>query len=164
MRWPRRQHPPPAPQDLDHGERVIAAAPLDDGGTITVTTHRLVVDGPESVRCPWHLIDSGGYRPDRDELWASFVDERPRQTWRISAPAQVPDAFRERVQASVVLVERVDIDRATSARVVLRKDLSDGALSVQVLYKDGADPDHPELRAGVADSVTRLAEHVGREL
>lgn len=164
MRLPRRRPALPAPEDLEAGERVVAAARLDDGGVLTVTTRHLVVAGPGEMRCPWHLIDSGGYRPEQDELWATFVDDRPRQSWRVRDPGQVPEAFRDRVQASVVLVERVDVDRANSARVVLRKDLADGSLSIQTIYKDTSDPDLPELRAGVEESVSRLAEHVGREL
>lgn len=78
-------------------------------------------------------------------------------------PGPVTDAFRERVQASVVLTEHVGVDRRDKARVVLRKDLATGALSVQTIYSEGADPDRPELKEQVDDALARLAEHVGLE-
>ena len=72
-------------------------------------------------------------------------------------------AFRERVQGSVVLTEHVVIDRVNAARVVLRKDPRDSRLSVQTIFRRGADPELPPLRQGIADAVARLAEHVGLE-
>lgn len=159
----RRRDKPEPPADLDRGERVLASATLADGGVLAVTTHRLVVEGEHPMRCPWHLVDGGGWRPDADEIWASFVDGREAGSWVLADPGGVTGAFRERVQASVVLTEHVGVDRRDKARVVLRKDLGSGVLSVQTIYAEGADPRRPELAEQVEDALARLAEHVGLE-
>ena len=159
----RRRDKQPQPEGLERGERVLASAALADGGVLAVTTYRIVVDGEQPERCPWHLVDGGGWRPERDEIWATFVDGREPGAWVLPDPGPVTDAFRERVQASVVLTEHVGVDRRDKARVVLRKDLATGALSVQTIYSEGADPDRPELKEQVDDALARLAEHVGLE-
>lgn len=159
----RRRARIPAPEGLEPGERVLAAAKTEGGGTFAVTTHRLVVEGEGAVRVPWHLVDAGGWRPETDEMWATFVDDHGAGAWVLPDPGPVTMAFRERVQASVLLTEHVSVDRVDTARVVLRKDLATGRLSVQTIYREGADPDQPQLREGVAAAVERLAEHVGRE-
>ena len=151
------------PPDLEPGERVVASARTADGGVLAVTNHRLVVEGEGAVRAPWHLVDGGGWRPESDELWASFVDGRDPGAWVLPDAGPVTMAFRERVQASVVLTEHVVVDRVNAARVVLRKDPRDDRLSVQTIYRQGADPDLPPLRHGVEEALARLAEHVGLE-
>lgn len=161
MRSPFARRPRPA--GLGRGERVLASAEIAGGGTLWVTNHHLRADAPEEVRSPWHLVDSGGWRPDEDTLWVSFVDDTPRYEWVLPQPGTVPEAYRERVQATVVQTEHVHVTRADRARVVLRRDLETGALSVQTIYRDGADPAHPELAAGVEDALVRLAELVGLE-
>ena len=134
------------PPDLEPGERVVASARTADGGVLAVTNHRLVVEGEHPLRVAWHLVD--GTEPG---------------AWELPEPGSVPMAFRERVQGSVVLTEHVVIDRVNAARVVLRKDPRDSRLSVQTIFRQGADPELPALREGIADAVARLAEHVGLE-
>ncbi len=159
----RRRPTIQAPPDLEPGERVVASARTADGGVLAVTNHRLVVEGDHPLRVAWHLVDGGGWRPEGDELWASFVDGTGPGAWVLPEPGSVPMAFRERVQGSVVLTEHVVIDRVNAARVVLRKDPRDSRLSVQTIFRQGADPELPPLRQGIADAVARLAEHVGLE-
>ena len=159
----RRRDKQPQPEGLERGERVLASAALAAGGVLAVTTYRLVVDGEQPERCPWHLVDGGGWRPERDEIWASFVDGREPGAWVLPDPGPVTDAFRERVQASVVLTEHVGVDRRDKARVVLRKDLTSDRVIAQTIVGRGCDPDDPELVAATEAVAQRLAEQVGRE-
>ncbi|MGO4244138.1 hypothetical protein AB4028_09385, partial [Janibacter sp. RAF20_2_2] len=78
-------------------------------------------------------------------------------------PGGVPDLFRERVQASIVLVEEVALDRTRRARVVLRRDLASDVVLAQTIVGRGCDPDDPELVAATEAVADRLAEQVGRQ-
>lgn len=166
-RWSRRQRaravPVPDAVELARGERVLATAAAGDE-VVVITSHRLVVPGGELAEGrPWHLVDRGRWDPETDVLTVTWVDGGPAGAWTLSEPGGVPDAFHERVQASVVLVEEVTLDRARRARVVLRKDLTSGRVIAQTIVGRGCDPDDPELVAATEAVAQRLAEQVGRE-
>lgn len=153
----------PADVALEPGERVLATAGAA-GETLVITSHRLVVpDGDLSDGKPWHLVDSGRWDPEESVLSVTWVDGSRAGRWRLTEPGGVPDAFHERVNASVVLVEQVHLDRARRARVVLRKDLATGRVLAQTIVGRGCDPDDPELVAATEEVAARLAEQVGRE-
>ena len=157
----RRGEPAPPPGlELGPGERVLAAAEVE-GGTLVVTSHRLVAPELPQGR-PWHLVDGGGWdRGGDDRLHVSWVDGEPARAWLMTSPGRVPDAFRERVQASVVLLEQVSLDKRRRARVVLRKDLTSGRMLAQTIVASGCDPDDPELVAETERVALGLAEQVG---
>lgn len=156
----------PVPEDvvLDAGERVLATAATSGDEVVVVTSRRLVVSGGELAEGrPWHLVDRGRWDPEADELSVTWVDHGPSGLWRLSEPGRVPEIFQERVQATILLVEEVTIDRQRRARVVLRKDLATGRVLAQTIVGRGCDPNDPEL-VGVTEAVAaRLAEQVGRE-
>ncbi|QNF93059.1 MULTISPECIES: hypothetical protein [Janibacter] len=165
--WSRRQRaravPVPDGVELARGERVLATAAAGDE-VVVITSHRLVVPGGELAEGrPWHLVDRGRWDPETDVLTVTWVDGGPAGTWTLSEPGGVPDAFHERVQASVVLVEEVTLDRARRARVVLRKDLTSDRVIAQTIVGRGCDPDDHELVAATEAVAQRLAEQVGRE-
>lgn len=163
-RWQRpRAVPVPSGVELDRGERVLATAAAGDE-VVVITSHRLVVPGgPLAEGRAWHLVDRGRWDPETDVLTVTWVDGGPAGRWTIPEPGGVPDAFHERVQASVVLVEDVTLDRARRARVVLRKDLASGRVLAQTIVGRGCDPDDPQLVAATEEVAARLAEQVGRE-
>lgn len=160
-RWRRRGPTPPEGLDLATGEHVVATAEVE-GGVLAVTTRRLVAPGLPSGGMPWHLVDTGGWDRDGDgRLRVAWVDATPSASWRLADPGRVPEAFRERVQSSVVLVEQVSLDRGRRARVVLRKDLATGRFLAQTIVAKGCDPDDPELVAETERVALSLAEQVG---
>lgn len=148
---------------LEPGERVLATAAADDG-TLVITSRRLVAPGGDTTEGkPWHLVDTGRWDPDESVLSVTWVDGSPAGRWHLTAPGGVPDAFHERVNASVLLVEHVRLDRARRARVVLRKDLTSDAVVAQTIVARGCDPDDAELVAMTEQVAARLAEQVGQE-
>lgn len=152
----------PAEVALEPGERVLATAATDDGALV-ITSHRLVAPGGDGQGKSWHLVDGGRWDPDESVLGVSWVDGSPAGRWHLTAPGGVPDAFHERVNASVLLVENVRLDRSRRARVVLRKDLATDAVLAQTIVAGGCDPDDPELVAVTEQVAARLAEQVGQE-
>ncbi|MGN7248899.1 hypothetical protein [Janibacter anophelis] len=164
-RWQRaRGVPVPDGVELARGERVLATAATTGQAVVVITTHRLVVPGGELAEGrPWHLVDRGRWDPDTDELDVTWVDHGAPGRWTLPEPGAVPDHFRARVQATIVLVEEVALDRTRRARVVLRKDLATDRLLAQTIVGRGCDPDDPELVAATEAAAARLAEQVGRE-
>lgn len=164
-RWQRaRAVPVPDGVELGRGERVLATAATDGDAVVVITTQRLVVPGGEMDEGrPWHLVDRGRWDPESEELSVTWVDHVPAGRWRLTDPGSVPDHLRERVQATVVLVEEVALDRQRRARVVLRKDLASGRMLAQTIVGRGCDPDDPELVRATEGVAARLAEQVGRE-
>lgn len=151
----------PGGLDLAAGERLLASAAVD-GGVLAVTTRRLVAPGVPAGGMPWHLVDTGGWDRGGDgRLHVSWVDGTEAASWHLADPGRVPEAFRERVQASVVLAEQVSLDQTRRARVVLRKDLTSGRFLAQTIVGRGCDPDDPELVAETERVALSLAEQVG---
>lgn len=148
---------------LERGERVLATGAADDV-TVVVTSRRLVVPGGglDEGR-PWHLVDGGRWDPEESVLSVTWVDGSPAGRWQLTTPGGVPDAFHERVNASVLLVEQVRIDPTRRARVVLRKDLTADRVIAQTIVAKGCDPDDLQLVAVTEEVAARLAEQVGRE-
>jgi len=157
-----RAVPVPEGVDLEQGERVLATAATDDAAVV-ITSRRLVVPGDLDEGKPWHLVDAGRWDPESSLLTVTWVDRTPPGRWHLTEPGGVPDAFHERVGASVVLVEQVGIDRTRRARVVLRRDLTTGRVIAQTIVAKGCDPDDPELVAVTEEVAARMAEQVGRE-
>ncbi len=155
--------PVPDEVTLERGERVLATG-VADGATVVITSRRLVVPGGDlDEGRPWHLVDGGRWDPEESVLSVTWVDGRPPGRWRLTKPGGVPDAFHERVNASVLLVEQVRVDPNRRARVVLRKDLTTDRVIAQTIVAKGCDPDDPQLVAVTEEVAARLAEQVGRE-
>lgn len=153
--------------DLARGERILAAAADAAGTWVVVGTARLyavppATDAAAQVQVwPWHLVDAGAWDHDTFTLTVTWVDGQSPQQWVFRDTMAVLVAFRERVQASVVLTETVGFGVNRSARVVIRKNLQDGALFDQTLLGRGVRLDDPGVRDGVGDARSRLLEQVG---
>ncbi|WP_156466240.1 hypothetical protein [Janibacter sp. Soil728] len=162
-RWQRaRAVPVPEGVELERGERVLATAATTGDEVVVITTHRLVVPGGALAGGrPWHLVDRGRWDPETDELSVTWVDHGPAGRWTLTDTGAVPDHFQERVQATIVLVEEVSIDRQRRARVVLRKDLASGRMLAQTIVGRGCDPDDPDLVAATEIVADRMAEQIG---
>ena len=150
----------------EDGGAVLACATAAGGEVVVITQHRFVVLGEAAsvlTSAPWHLVEGGAWESDVDTLVVSWVDGSPVARWPIPEPGRLPEAFRERVQASIVLTEHLDLGPRRRVRVVLRKDLRTGQLLDQILLGRGVSLDDPGVRE--AAEATRLAmwEHVGQD-
>ncbi|MFZ1486443.1 MAG: hypothetical protein WAS95_10355, partial [Nostocoides sp.] len=110
---------------------------------------------------PWHLVDAGSWDRDSFTLTVTWVDGAAANRWVFRGSLQVLAAVRERVQASVVLVEQLSFGPNRSARVVIRKNLADGSLHDQTVLGRGVRLADPDVAHVVADTRARLREQAG---
>lgn len=169
--------------ELSSGERVLSWAKDAAGVTVVATTHRLcAVGGAESSAAsggsigadsggqpgagvllarPWHHVDAGSWSAELGQLTVTWVDgSRPAQ-WVLGDDSLLPETVRERVQASVVLSQRVEAGPRRSARAVIRQDLATGELLEQVVLGRGVRADDPEVASMVETAMAYLREQVG---
>lgn len=160
-RFPRRPRVPADVADhlgLEPGERVLAAATLDDGVTAAASSDRLLLaDGSgRSAAVPWHEVDTATWEPDGRVVDVRLVDGRVLRLAILGdTRTLLPETLRERVQSSVVLSRTVKVRGRRGVRVVVRR--TQVGLVTQVLPDPGIALDDPDLAAEV-DAVRREVE------
>jgi hypothetical protein len=173
LRWTGLRHPA-VPDDVaaaispEEHEKLLAWAVEDASGvTVVAGRHRLyaVAPGPEGPKValsrPWHLVDAGLWSGEDGSLRVTWVDgERPAR-FVLTEPGALPETLRERVQASVVIVEAIELPNRRSARVVVRKDLATGELLSQALLGPGVRSTDPGVSEQVREGLARVREQVG---
>jgi hypothetical protein len=173
LSWTGLRRPPVPPEvaaaiPLEDGERLLSwAAETGSGTTVVAGRHRLyaVAPGPDGPRLtlsrPWHLVDAGLWSGDAGGLRVTWVDgERPAR-FVLDEPGMLPETLRERVQASVVLAEALDLGQHRTARVVVRKDLATGALLSQAVLGRGVRSTDPGVAEQLREGLARVREQVG---
>lgn len=153
------------------GEQVLATAQEDGTGHwLALTSWRLLEfsDWEGSAQLVlergWHEVDTGSWDPDLWALSVLFVDRLEGRQWVLrdrTGPGQVPEVFRERVSASVVLTRHIDLGPRRGARVCVRKVLQTRELVDQVLLGRGARADDEELAQQVRLARWELRDQVG---
>jgi hypothetical protein len=149
------------------GDKLLAAArdELGDQWVLATTTRVAVVgvDAALRVSRPWLDVDRGAWDPDSDLLRVTWVNGGGPTRWQFTGRAArtFTDAFRERVQASVVLVREVDLGPGRRTRVAVRKDLASRALTDQVIPGTGVQDGDTELAEQVAVARATLRDQTG---
>lgn len=147
------------------GERLLTWAHDEaTGATVVASNHRLYAVSPGgevTLARGWHLVDVGIWDHDAFTLTVSWVDGQRPVRWVLREPSLVPETVRERVQASVVVVERVTVGGRVQARVVIRQDFTTGDLVDQVVLGPGVAPDQPGVAEATGAARARLREQVG---
>ena len=153
---------------LEEHERLLAWA-VEDGTGVTVVAgrHRLyaVAPGPDGLHLtlsqPWHLVDAGLWSGEDGSLRVTWVDGGRPARFVLTDPGLLPETLRERVQASVVISEALDLGNRRTARVVVRQDLTTHALVSQVLLGPGVRSTDPGVSEQVREGLARVREQVG---
>jgi len=109
----------------------------------------------------WHMVDTGTWDDVTGLLTVNWVDKAPATTWELTEPGTFPQVLRERVQATVVLSDEVDLGPKRTAKVVVRKDLANGALMGQTILGRGVRSTDPGVREETRAALDRLREQVG---
>ncbi|GGB69078.1 hypothetical protein N798_02850 [Knoellia flava TL1] len=170
MRLPRLgRRGPEVPAEVagalgERGREVLSVAQDERSGSwvVATTTHVYAVrDGSVVIERPWHMVDTGSWDDQTRRLTVQWVDRAPATVWQIQLPSTFPQVFRERVQASVVLSDEVDLGDKRRARVVVRKDLETQALLGQTILGRGVRSSDPGVREQTAAALGRLREQVG---
>ncbi|NMM24814.1 MAG: hypothetical protein HHJ11_15225 [Phycicoccus sp.] len=167
----RAPHPdlPPAIEkalDLAKGERVLAFAVDDNtGGYVIATTYALAVftsSVERILRRRWLSVDAGAWEPVTATLTVTWADGRRAGQWSFrDQQTLLPETVRERVQASVVLSTRLNIDDRRTGRVAIRQDFATRELIPQTILGRHARADDPEVQAHVQAALAHLRDQVG---
>lgn len=167
MRFGRRGPSLPAEVSSALGERArdVLSFARDARSTAYVVgtkTHVYAVR-PTSVDLdrPWHLVDTGTWDDETRTLTVRWVDRAPASVWVFEEQSTFMQVLRERVQASVVLADEVDLGAKRRARVVVRKDLATGSLMGQTILGRGVRSSDPGVREETKAALDRLREQVG---
>jgi hypothetical protein len=167
----RRRRPPlPAAVrsavPLSSGERVLAWArdDLTSAHVVATTHHVALVSADEGLawRRPWHEVEAATWVGETQRLTVTWVDGSAPGSWQVTEPSMIQQTLRERVQASVVLADEFRTTGRRTVRVVVRQDLSSGAIVEQVIAGRGARLDDPAVAAEAAQRLARLRSEIGR--
>ena len=130
--------------------RVLAWARGADGPVVGLAD-RLAVRGPDAWRfIGWHEVASGGWDAETGRLRWRLIDG-VRDDLVLAGPGSLPELFRERVEASIVVQERLELARGRAAMIVARRRLDDGRAPLQwTVTRHGGSFD--SAQAGQADA------------
>lgn len=129
---------------------------------VATTTHVYAVrSGSVVLDRPWHMVDTGSWDDENRRLTVQWVDRAPASVWELEELGTFPQVLRERVQASVVLADEVDLGPKRRARVVVRKELATGALLSQTILGRGVRSSDPGVAEETRAALDRLREQVG---
>lgn len=148
-------------------DKLVAAAwdELGQQWVVATQTSLAVVDQDGEVRRsgPWLEVDGGVWDPDSDTLRVTWVAGGTPTRWTFTGPGAhaFTDAFRDRVNASVVLMREVDLGPGRKTRVAIRKDLATRELVDQVVPGQRVRPDDEELNEQVAVARATLRDQSG---
>jgi hypothetical protein len=149
------------------GDRAAAVLSLahdvrSGADVVATTTHvYAVAEGSVVLERPWHMVDTGSWDDEKRLLTVQWVDRAPATVWELEELGTFPQVLRERVQASVVLADEVDLGPKRKARVVVRKELATGALLSQTILGKGVRSTDPGVREETGAALDRLREQVG---
>jgi len=149
---------------LSDRERLLASARVGAGPQwVLATTFGLVEagpDGPAGWRRPWHAVDAASWSREASTLTVTWVDQSRPVQWALADQRLFLQVVRERVQASVVVVEQVPLAGRRVVRAAIRQDLTTRGLLEQVVLGPGG-PLDAAGQAAVASAFVRLREEVG---
>lgn len=163
MALPRRTRlPAQVRAQLGRRERVLAASPLAGAEAWALATPgEVVVAGADGVRWRrnWHEVDHGSWDEERSAITITWVDGGRTELALADGARAFPEVFRERVQSSIVHVERLELGTGVMVRAVIRR-AADGSLLSQVIA-DGPVGGSPEESDAVLALETRARRAVG---
>ena len=114
-------------------------------------------------RIPWDRVVKAGWADPVLELLVQPEPGGPSSVLRLQLddPGEIPVVVRERVTASIVVQEHVDLVGQQGARLVARRDCDTGALRWSVVFDAGLDPRDPDLRARANQALRDLRAQLG---
>ncbi|QDO88998.1 hypothetical protein FNH13_12255 [Ornithinimicrobium ciconiae] len=170
MAWGKKSEGPPEAireAGVPDGDKLIAAKvdELTGRWVLACRTRVTVVSDAGEVQesRPWLDVDGGTWDPEQDILRVTWIEGGTPTRWQFTGSGThiFTDAFRDRVQSSVVLVREVDLGPGRKTRVAIRKDLATRELVDQVVPGRGVRSDDVELAEQVAVARATLRDQSG---
>ena len=149
------------------GEKVVAwaSAPGADATQtlFTAATDRAIYVQELSERIPWDRISKASWQEPLLELVVLDDDGQPARVVRIRVEEarDLPAAVHDRVTASVVVSERVDLGGGAFALMVARRASDDDEVRWSVVFDPGLDASNPVLREAAETALARLRSALG---
>jgi hypothetical protein len=147
---------------VEPGERVIAWATIAGGDPTMVTLDALYLPAATGgyERLPFERIAAAGWDDPVLEITMTGQAHR-RHVVRLEEPGELPPAVRERVMASIVVSERVDLGGGAGALVTARRARGRDGLSWNVVFDPGLDPTDPVLQARANAAIAAIRASTG---
>ena len=149
---------------LERRERVLASAEAEDGTWLLGTRDRLAVVDPVEpvVLLPWEQVHRADWEADTSTLRVEQVQDWGvpivRRSFVLDDPDAVLTLVRERVTASIVLQQRVDLEARRGLSVVARRPPAGlGEITWAYEFDEGVDPSDPAVQM-VAEAALRDAK------
>ena len=168
---------PKAPADLRQrlsipgSEKVLAwgSGPMPGGdraaaevGYLAATDRAFYVEGAGD-RIGWDRISRASW--EEPVLDVVLEDENGRAAGRmrlrVDVSGDLPAAVHDRVTASVVVSEVIDLGDGAKARMVARRPSDDGEVRWSVVFDAGVDPSDPQLQARAREALADLRSAMG---
>jgi hypothetical protein len=141
------------------GEVVLARGTSQTGEAVLATPLALYVPDRD-LRVPWDRVSSA--------TWADptlrVLTTGPRETYALDLEdaGLLPQVIRERVQASILVSELVQLRDDARARFSARREpAGDSEVRWTVTFDEGLDPGDPELRRLADRALDRLRQTYG---
>ena len=142
------------------GDRLLAwgSGPLPDGSTgyLAATDHALYVEATQAAY-GWDEVGRAAWQEPVLELELLTPDGGAGARLRlvVEDSGDLPSAVHDRVTASVIVSERVEVAEGVKARMVARRAFGDGPVRWSVVFDAGVEAGDPALqtqaRAALAD-------------
>jgi hypothetical protein len=166
---PSRSAPPAAVKaalQLAKGERILAFGVDDNTGSYVVATTfgfaLVTATAQPAIRRRWLAVDAGAWEPETATLTVTWADGGRGGQWSFrDQETLLPEALRERVQASVVLATRLELSDRRTGRVAIRQDFETGDLVPQTILGRNTRADDAEVQAHVKAALAHLRDQVG---
>lgn len=158
---------PKLPADLaEPGERLLAWAE-GPSGEVCASTRAIYL--PESgslgphrwTRLAWTVVDRATWEDPQLVVEARMDESARRWCIDLAAPGRIPEVVRERVMASIVVSEHIELIEGAGARIVGRRSDADAPVEWRVTFDPGVDPHDPRMRSAAVEALTDLRESLG---
>lgn len=105
----------------------------------------------------WEQVRTGGWKSEQSQMWWRLVDGTGEKLV-LDDEQSFPGVFRERVQASIALQKRLELEDGSAVLVAARRSpaASDPKLGWDVMPLAGADLEDPAVKAEVDAALAEL--------
>lgn len=159
MKW--RKPKPDLPQAAQ-GEHIIASTTTVDGRQLIATDHAFYPDSETRIR--WSEIAKAEWQEPFLTIALLGAAGSPGERLRFDCQESAQNlaaAVHDRVTASVVITERVELDGTGTALITARRNRDDDTISWTVLFEAGVDPSDPRIRGQAEQALQRLRGSLG---
>jgi hypothetical protein len=136
----------------------VLTGPQGSGASDPTGATEATVPAPAWLHVGWHEIENGGWNAELNQLrWARYADAPPprRGAVTLTAPGRLPETFRERVAASIVVERFLPVSGERGVTLHGRRDLA---------QRDPVIAWHASLGRGLSWRTPGLRQTVDEEL